>query len=142
MERDERPAQTVVAKRIAILDLSTDLQRQQAAHLAQDNPNRLLKHRAQLELLDRRRRIYSVSEHMAISVLPRSVLAGELYSSPAADAPNADQLRLDASPTRRAMTMAGNRTPRVDKNVASILAEVFTAWMSPKPTVVSEARLK
>jgi hypothetical protein len=40
---------------------------------------------------------------------------------------NTDQLRLEASPTRRAMTMAGNRTPRVDKKVASILAEVLTA---------------
>ena len=38
-----------------------------------------------------------------------------------------DQLRLEASPTRRAMTMAGNRMPRVDKKVASILAEVLTA---------------
>jgi hypothetical protein len=65
---------------MAILGLSADLQRQLAAHLAQDDPNRLLKHRVQLELLDRLRRIYSVSEHMAISVLPRSVLAGELYS--------------------------------------------------------------
>jgi len=70
----------VVAKRIAILDLSADLQRQQAARLAQDDPNCLLKHRVQLELLDKLRRIYSVSEHMAISVLPRSVLAGEIYS--------------------------------------------------------------
>ena len=40
---------------------------------------------------------------------------------------NAGQLRLEASPTRRAMTMAGNRTPTVDKKVASILAEVLTA---------------
>jgi hypothetical protein len=42
-------------------------------------------------------------------------------------AAKADQLRLEASPTRRAMTMAGNRTPRVDRKVASILAGVFTA---------------
>ena len=40
---------------------------------------------------------------------------------------NADQLLLEASPTRRAMTMAGKRTPRVDRKVASILAGVFTA---------------
>lgn len=40
------------------------------------------------------------------------------------------------------MTIAGNSTPRVDRSVASILAEVFTAWMSPKPTVVNSlARL-
>jgi phosphate:Na+ symporter len=80
VERDEQAAQSVVAKRIAVLDLSADLQRRQAARLAEDDPNRLLKHRVQIELLDRLRRIYSVSEHMAISVLPRSVLAGELYS--------------------------------------------------------------
>ena len=80
VERDEQAAQTVVAKRIAILELSADLQRQQVAGLAQDDPNRLTKHRVQLQIIDKLRRIYSVSEHMAISVLPRSVLVGELYS--------------------------------------------------------------
>jgi phosphate:Na+ symporter len=80
VERDEQAAQTVVAKRVAILNLSADLQRLQAARLAQDDPNSLMKHRVQLEMLDKLRRIYSVSEHMAISVLPRSILAGEFYS--------------------------------------------------------------
>ena len=80
VERDEQAAQTVIAKRIAILELSADLQRQQVAGLAQDDPNRLTKHRVQLQIIDKLRRIYSVSEHMAISVLPRSVLVGELYS--------------------------------------------------------------
>ena len=78
--RDEPAAQTVVAKRMAILELSADLQRQQVAGLAQDDPNRLTKHRVQLQIVDKLRRIYSVSEHMALSVLPRSVLVGELYS--------------------------------------------------------------
>jgi hypothetical protein len=32
----------------------------------------------QVDLLDKMRRIYGVAEHMAISVLPRGVLAGEL----------------------------------------------------------------
>jgi hypothetical protein len=32
----------------------------------------------QVDLLDRLRRIYGVAERMAISVLPRGVLAGEL----------------------------------------------------------------
>jgi hypothetical protein len=32
----------------------------------------------QLEILDKLQRIYSVAEHMAISVLPRSALAGAL----------------------------------------------------------------
>lgn len=78
VESDERAAQTVVANRDAILKLSSELQRQQAARLAPDDPNRLLKHRVQLQILDKLRRIYGVAEHMAISVLPRSVLVGEL----------------------------------------------------------------
>jgi phosphate:Na+ symporter len=78
VERDEQAAQAVVAKRIAILELSADLQRHQAARLAQDDPHRLTKHRVQVEILDKLRRIYIASEHMAISVLPRSVLVGEL----------------------------------------------------------------
>jgi Na+/phosphate symporter len=80
VESDQQAAQTVVARRGAILALSADLQRQQAQRLAQDDPNILAKHRVQVEILDRLRRIYSASEHMAVSVLPRSVLAGELYS--------------------------------------------------------------
>ncbi|MFO1311841.1 MAG: Na/Pi cotransporter family protein [Burkholderiales bacterium] len=80
VERDQQAAQAVVAKRIEILDLSANLQRQQAARLAEDDPNRLAMLRVQLETMDKLRRIYSVSEHMAISVLPRSVLVGELYS--------------------------------------------------------------
>jgi phosphate:Na+ symporter len=80
VESDQQAAQKVVAGRGSILALSADLQRQQALRLAQDDPNRLAKHRVQIEMLDRLRRIYSVSEHMALSVLPRSVLAGELYS--------------------------------------------------------------
>ncbi len=78
VQRDERAAQIVVANRDAILELTAELHRQQAARLAQDDPDRLLKHRVQIEILDKLRRIYSVAEHMAISVLPRSVLAGEL----------------------------------------------------------------
>jgi phosphate:Na+ symporter len=75
---DERAAQAVVASRETILGLTSDLHRQQAARLAQDDPDRLLKHRVQLEILDKLRRIYSVAEHMAISVLPRSALARAL----------------------------------------------------------------
>ena len=78
VEGDERAARTVVASRTAILELTSELHRQQAARLAQDDPNRLLKHRIQIEMLDRLRRIYGIADHMAISVLPRSVLAGEL----------------------------------------------------------------
>jgi phosphate:Na+ symporter len=75
---DERAAQAVVASRDEILELTADLHRRQAARLAQDDPDRLLKHRVQLEMIDKLRRIYSVAEHMAISVLPRSALVGAL----------------------------------------------------------------
>jgi phosphate:Na+ symporter len=78
VDEDERAAQAVVASRDEILELTSELHRRQAARLAQDDPDRLRKHRVQLEILDKLRRIYTVAEHMAISVLPRSVLAGEL----------------------------------------------------------------
>jgi phosphate:Na+ symporter len=80
VESDEQAAQSVVAKRGAILDLTADLQRLQASRLAQDDPKRLIKHRLQLEIVDRLRRIHGVAEDMALSVLPRSVLVGELSS--------------------------------------------------------------
>ncbi|WP_295612923.1 Na/Pi cotransporter family protein [uncultured Lamprocystis sp.] len=75
---DERAAQSVIAKRDVILGLTSELYQRKAARLAQDDPERLLKHRVQVEILDKLRRIYSVAEHMAISVLPRGVLVGEL----------------------------------------------------------------
>jgi phosphate:Na+ symporter len=78
VESDERAAQRVVASRDTVLKLTFELQRLQASRLAEDDPDRLLKHRVQLEMLDKLRRIYGVAEHMAISVLPRGVLAGEL----------------------------------------------------------------
>ncbi|MGD1968396.1 MAG: hypothetical protein PVI32_05450, partial [Desulfobacterales bacterium] len=55
-----------------------ELLMRQAARLAKDDPQRLLKHRLQVDLLDKMRRIYGMAERMAISVLPRGVLAGEL----------------------------------------------------------------
>ncbi|MGD8410711.1 MAG: hypothetical protein PVF86_09080, partial [Desulfobacterales bacterium] len=55
-----------------------ELLMRQAARLAKDDPQRLLKHRLQVDLLDKMRRIYGMAERMAISVLPRAVLAGEL----------------------------------------------------------------
>ncbi len=78
VEHDEPAAQSVVANRDAILKLTAEFHRQQAVRLAGNEPDRLLRLRVQLEILDRLRRLYSVAEHMAISVLPRSVLAGEL----------------------------------------------------------------
>ncbi|MGD8493145.1 MAG: Na/Pi symporter, partial [Desulfobacterales bacterium] len=78
VEKDERAAQEVVSRRDTLWKLGNRLLQQQAARLAQDDPQRLLKHRLQVDLLDKMRRIYGVAERMAISVLPRGVLAGEL----------------------------------------------------------------
>ena len=78
VEQDEQAAQTVVANRDQILKLTSEFHRQQAVRLAGSEPDRLLKLRVQIEMVDRLRRLYSVAEHMAISVLPGSVLAGEL----------------------------------------------------------------
>jgi phosphate:Na+ symporter len=78
VEKDERAAQTVVASREAVWELAAELHRQQAARLAEDDPERLRKHRLQVDILDKLQRVYTIAEHMAISVLPRGVLAGEL----------------------------------------------------------------
>lgn len=78
VHRDETAAQSVVSKRTALLELQASLQRLQAERLAQDDPNRLKKHRLQSAVLDRMLRVFSAAEHMALSVLPRSVLRGEL----------------------------------------------------------------
>ena len=78
VKRDERAAQSVVANREVVRQLTSELHRQQSARLAQDDPDRLLKHRVQFEILDKLWRVYSVAERMAISVLPRGVLVGEL----------------------------------------------------------------
>jgi phosphate:Na+ symporter len=78
LENDERAAQAVVSSRDSILALTSELHRTQAARLAGDDPDRLLKHRVQIEILDKLRRVYTVAEHMALSVLPRGALVGEL----------------------------------------------------------------
>ena len=78
VDRDERAAQAVIASRNAVWDLTADLHRQLAARLAEDDPERLRKHRVQVDLLDKLNRVFNVAEHMAISVVPRGVLAGEL----------------------------------------------------------------
>ena len=78
IEGDERAARTVVANRDAILELTSELHKQQSARLARDDPDRLLKHRVQIEMLDRLHRVYGIADHMAVSVLSRSVLVGKL----------------------------------------------------------------
>ena len=74
---DERAAQGVLASRGTVLEMTTELNRLQSAKLAQDDPDRLLKHRVQFEILDKLRRIYSLAENMAIAALPRGALAAE-----------------------------------------------------------------
>jgi phosphate:Na+ symporter len=59
VENDERSAREVVACRNEFWKLGNELLQQQAAPLAQDDPQRLLKHRLQVDLLDRLRRLYS-----------------------------------------------------------------------------------
>jgi phosphate:Na+ symporter len=78
VEKDERAAQAVVASRAEVHRLGSELLRQQAARLAEDDPERLRKHRVQVDVMDKLRRVHGVAEHMAVSVLPRGVLAGEL----------------------------------------------------------------
>ncbi len=78
VQKDEGAAQTVIASRNELWKLSSEYNRKQAARLAEDDPDRLRKHRVQVDILDRLNRLYNVAEHMAVSVLPRPVLAGEL----------------------------------------------------------------
>ena len=77
IEGDESAAQQVVAQRDPFWRLGGQLLRQQAAQLAGDDPARLVKHRLQVDVLDKLRRIYSLAEHMAVSVLPRGALTAE-----------------------------------------------------------------
>ena len=78
VESDERAAQQVLAFRTEVDRLGGEMLRQQAARLAEDDPDRLQKHRVQVDLLDKLRRVFSLAEHMAVSVLPRGALAGHL----------------------------------------------------------------
>jgi len=78
VEGDEHEAQRVVANHNATLAMTSEFQRQQVALLADDDPQWLRKYDVQLEMLEKLRRIYTAAEEMAISVLPRSVLAAEL----------------------------------------------------------------
>lgn len=78
VRRDERAAQAVVANREVVRELTAELNRLQSARLAEDDPDRLLKHRVQFEILDALWRVYGLAERMALAVLPRGVLVGEL----------------------------------------------------------------
>ncbi len=78
VENNERLAQAVVARGGTNRDLGLQLLSRQAERLAQDDPERLNKHRLAEDLLDKLRRVTSDSEHLALTVLPYPVIAGEL----------------------------------------------------------------
>ena len=77
IDLDERAAQDVVASRAAIWRMGRELLMQEAAKLDENDPERLLKHRLQVDALDKLQHIYTAAERMAITVLPPSVLAAE-----------------------------------------------------------------
>jgi hypothetical protein len=58
--------------------LSERVLQRQAERLALDDPDRLLKHRLQTDILDKLRRVYMLAEHLAAQVLPTTVVVREL----------------------------------------------------------------
>ena len=78
VEQDQRAAQGVLVQRNEFWRLSEQVLRRQAERLALDDPDRLLKHRLQTDILDKLRRLYMLAEHIATAVLPENVVAGEL----------------------------------------------------------------
>ena len=83
VEQDERVARQVLARRQELWQLGAQLLQNQAERLARDDPQRLLKHRLQVDVLDKLRRIQSLSEHMSLSVLPRDAVLDEQPASSA-----------------------------------------------------------
>lgn len=77
MDENQRAAQDVLVQRESFWRLGEQVLRQQAQRLALDDPDRLLKHRLQTAVIDKLRRIYMLAEHLAVAVLPESVVAGE-----------------------------------------------------------------
>jgi phosphate:Na+ symporter len=74
---DQRAAQNVLVQRDEFWRLSEQVVRQQAERLMLDDQDRLLKHRLQIDILDKLRRLYMLAEHLATTVLPDSVAAQE-----------------------------------------------------------------
>ena len=78
VQDDQRVAQDILVYKDEFWQLSKEVMRRQAHKLSLDDPNRLLKHRLQTEVIDKLRRIYILAEHLAATVLPSSVVTGEL----------------------------------------------------------------
>ena len=76
-EDDQRAAQDVLVHRDEFWRLSERVLRRQAERLARDDEDRLLKHRLQTDILDKLRRVYMLAEHLAVTVLPDTVVAQE-----------------------------------------------------------------
>ncbi len=81
VEDDQRAAQDVLVHRDEFWQLSEQVLRRQADRLALDDPDRLVKHRLQTDLLDKLRRVYMLAEHLAASALPANVVAREYEAS-------------------------------------------------------------
>ena len=75
VDEDQRAAQEVLVQRDEFWRLSERVMRRQAERLALDDADRLLKHRLQTDMVDKLRRIYSISEHLSSTVLPVKVVA-------------------------------------------------------------------
>jgi phosphate:Na+ symporter len=75
---DQRAAQDVLVHRDEFWQLSERVLQRQAERLALDDPDRLLKHRLQTDILDKLRRVYMLAEHLAAQVLPTTVVVREL----------------------------------------------------------------
>jgi len=74
---DQKAAQDVLVHRDEFWQLSEKVIRRQAERLALDDPDRLVKHRLQTDILDKLRRIYLLADHIASNALPPKVTARE-----------------------------------------------------------------
>ena len=77
INQNQQAAQDVLVHRDEFWRQSEEVMKRQAERLALDDPDRLLKHRLQTDMLDKMRRVYMLAEHLAISVLPANVVARE-----------------------------------------------------------------
>jgi phosphate:Na+ symporter len=75
-DEDQQAAQEVLAARDEIDQLTDAALKHQARRISADAPERLAHHRLEVSLIDKLRRIYSLSRHLAKLSLPQPV-AGE-----------------------------------------------------------------
>lgn len=75
---DQRAAQDVLVHRDEFWRLSEQVFRRQAERLPLEDPDRLLKHRLQTDVLDKLRRIYLLAEQLATEALPGNLATREV----------------------------------------------------------------